>query len=929
MKKMRGKRGLSLLMAVAVSLGMVNFPLVAVSAAEYSEMLNVATEQKVADNGDIITYTVPAGKQTVGRDLKFTADWTRPKSATGLSFQLKLSIKEGDAEAQTKSIVEYNNTAIKYFAADGTSTDTGIKFSDLGTSTTFAAESWGNVILELDMANGKFKLTIGGNNTTSSTEYLLLPFTVTDWSDAVLTEIAIEKVNAKNTYQSVKNAVLSYVLSKSDEVEALIAALPQGEELAGISYDDVEALNAKLAAIDVYFNEGVSAGNKAIYDAVVEKLQNLEKDKQGKFTYLVSKLPAEITTSNYQDYDEILAELAEILAEKPELETEIPTEVAKYKNTEKQIEIIGGVIELDGLLDDIAKYKNNVTKQNIANINAIAAEIEPLLQNPDITYNSSKKTVYDNIMAAVAALMGEYDRYIKMDISNSYNAKLYAEQAEATLDNPEFYAPNFSGANINYKPDWVMHKPVIENALDASGVIYSNKEIPIYVDTTGGVIIGSAGDNTITEITIPVQKGYYESVSVATRSSFAQKNTFGYTVNYADGSTVSLDCDYAPMWKGAASGFGVTMSSNQIDIAYDLSYIKDWIKFSKVSSNNSYPLLNNSDSSTPEYEQQTSYSDLLVPVLTLTTDPTKIVESVTISSLQKISTDVLGITATLPSESVAKASIEAAIQDLKGSEVTAANSKTELEAIATVMDRYMAADGTDKNIADIDVYNTLKATYDANVVTVLEKLATTGWRNAVASFNFLNPINEAGIESYISVTKNGAEFNDYTVEVTNSGKNIEILIDNNLDYTREFIVTVNGALTSGGSDKTFTLGQSNRLTLKPTAPIAIASFDLKNENGTALESLSSKNHGDKVKVFVDLLNSSISPKQGYSMSIGLYDAKGKLIEGYVRNGELDEGMNKGETFEFTLDLTNGANEIRCFVMESYETMREFDYAEVN
>lgn len=635
MKRMKGKRGLSLLMAAAVSLGILNFQLVSVSAAEYQEMLNVATEQTVDAAGEKITYAVPTDKQIKGRDLKFTADWTRP--ATGLKpreFQLKISMKEGDADPITVSVLGYKNDTIYYFKADDSYAETGVKFSMLGTASTFPANSWGNMILELDMTKGQFKLTIGGNSSTASTEYIELPFTVSDWGSVVLTEIIIEKTESQQSKQSVKNAVISYMISKQDEVHALIAKLPQGEDVERISYGDVDGLETKIDAIDAYFNEGVSADteHKAIYDAVVAKLTALENDKSGKFTYLVGKLPpaADISSSNYMNYNEILAELSEILDKNPNLETDISEDVAKYKAVEKQIEIVGGEIKLDDLLDDIARYKNNVTKQTLANINAISVEIEALLQNPDITYNATKKNVYDDIMTAVAVLLGEYNRYITMDISNSYNAKLYAELEEATLDNSEFYAPNFSGANINYKPDWVMNKKSIENSLDIESVIYSNKDIPIYIDTTGGVIIGTAGDKTVQDVTIPIQRGYYESVSVATRSSYALANTFAYKVNYADGTSKLFDCKYAPMWKGDSSGFGIVYSSNQIDVAYDLSYIKDWIKFSKGSSEDTYPLLNNSVATTNQYEFQENYPNLYVPVLTLETDPAKIVESVTI-----------------------------------------------------------------------------------------------------------------------------------------------------------------------------------------------------------------------------------------------------------------------------------------------------------
>ena len=709
----------------------------------------------------------------------------------------------------------------------------------------------------------------------------------------------------KNTIRGMNIfALTGHKISPTEAMNKRIDLLPEADKINFGNYlnykEEVASIVRNIADKGIILDDA----RKAKIETIAKNINEYENNPAEGIKYLIAQLPnaEDINESNFSEYEKDTAAIAEKLTE--EIKSEIPEEMLlKFKAVKEKIEKLSDEKELKALIESLPAA-SEITKRNCSDYDTAIARIEDLLEK-GIDTDESLKTKFEEVKTAIAEKKSAYDAYIVSNYSDSYNAIVYSDR-NISLDDPIYRTPNFLGAQSNnqieqFYPSEILNKEAFDKKKNSKNIIYSEKgEIPFYIDTEGGIILGTNGEGYVNTMEIPIASGYYDAVSVALYSTYQiDAHLFEFKINYADGTSTTDPNWLLPAPKRTVAEFDGSCVKDYLSFAYDPS---DPYGSSVVyrRSGRNYPYIN---------------FNLNIPIVTLEADSSKIVKSI---SLTEVDTwraiAVLGITGHLP-ESAAdlKARIESVIESLNESAI--AGDIDKIEAVKNMLAVYENVSGAEE-ISNISKFRSIEKVFDETVVEVTDASDYTGYDSTKVTFKFKNTIDTTNIAKYVTVTLNGAEFDGYTV-MTPDDKTVEVSAANDLDYSRKFAV----ALSPNLPDKRvsgFTLRRNYKYFFTPTAPMELARLQVLNEAGEETEI--SQNSGKSVRVSMDLKNNSAptGEKANYAVSVCLYDKDNKLVKIYMSQGNLKIGDNK--EINCTFDIPDAQSSVKCFVLDGYSSM---------
>ncbi len=878
---------------------------------EQTSGADVSVTQGTMDEAGKELY-VHASGDYYGAYMIFEADVQRPEQTSGVYGQSKcvgveLTVKADENSAEQLVNIIYLNhwkfmhTGESYAYDDKTNC---LSFTYYEPQT--AVGSYARLKLEVDLENSQYRITLGNGDTGGNqvTDWYDLPSGISDWSQACITKVGFKGYSFPNGFSvQVKNMSLTKKKTQLELVNEKIDALPEASTLNFGNYIPVKEAIAEIEA-DIESNSlTIDASRAQILADLKTAIETLENSPVEEVKWLIDSMKSadEIDENNFEDYIDSVNTITEKLTE--QMKQEIGEErVNKYEAAKAKIEKLADEKRLAELVAALPSAAE-IDKKNLAETEEMVAEIKALLDKLGIT---TEPQAYTEAVAKITELKSDFDRYITMDLSGSFNAKVF--ETAATIGSVSATAnsqnPNYIGT-MNAWPSMVLNKAAFEEIRNSEGIIYSNKEVPFKVSTDGGLVVGTAAKNAVSEIEIPVSIGAYEEVSAAFYVHYGIKAAnFELRVNYTDGTSVSdpdWDLPVQTANPSTWSCFGATLTNN---------WVTDYITYPTASffeagnSGASYTL------------KGANYSSV---VATLQTDPTKLVKSIYIKeNSNSLSVAVLGVTGKLQAHEEVKARIEGIIDGLSENPAEMASDIEDIDAVTNMIEKYESVPNAPA-ISNKAKYETIKQIYDTSAVILTNAYNATDYEYSKAVFEFKNPIGTRLVESMVTVTINGKDVDEPVINVLNN-KSFEVSFVNDLDYDKEYVITISASLPDE-NETGFTLRQDYTYTFKPTAPMELQTLTVKKDGAeTALDALSA---GDEFSVDLKLVNNSaekVTDGKNYAVSICLFDEKGVPVKIYMEQGNMAIGGKLEKTFTFTAPDSNST--IECFILDGYSTMNK-------
>ena len=687
--------------------------------------------------------------------------------------------------------------------------------------------------------------------------------------------------------------------SRADEIKSMIDSLPDADD---IDFGNYAQYKAAVLEIQSAIEGGIVIDDERIakLQAIVTKINNYDSNPAKGVKYLIDNMPEadNINESNYLQYTGTVSTVESNLADGVEIDED---RMLKFNGIKEKIAQLTKEHELKTLINSLPEA-SEISQKNYTLYIKTLNKIEEYI-TAGISADSELIEKYLAVKEAVIAVENEYDPYVTIDYSDSYNAIVYAT-SDITINDPECHTPLFIGtrqndATVQFYPTKILNKKTFNAMRNDNGIIYSTiNEVPFYIDTDGGVILGSNGAGKIHSIEIPVESGIYESISLALYGSYKiEPEMFEFKINYTDGSS-TVDPDWLlPAPTASAGGFAGSCVDDYLSFIYDK---------------------NNPETTAAELSRNgeiyyTLASNIFSPVITLAADKTKVVKSISVTQTDEWrAIAIMGITCRLLSQTEAKRCIEGLIDGLNINRMLEDYDK--IVALKNMLARYENSTGADE-ISNIEQFKAIENVFDSMVVKVDGASDITDYDKARVTFEFKNAVDTDNFKKYVSVKLNNNLFTEYEINALND-KTVELVFENDLNYDKKYDITISKTLPDK-SMSGFILRKDYKYSFNPKAPMELKEFSVKDDKGAETEL--SQNSGKNITVSLALEN-NMAASGGYAVSVCLYDKDNKLVKAYMNQRYLAAGDMFEKTVQFY--VPDNASSLRCFMLDGFTTMNK-------
>lgn len=691
-------------------------------------------------------------------------------------------------------------------------------------------------------------------------------------------------------------------VSKKEEITEQIASLPNASEINFGNYTNYKEL---VEEINNAVNNGIEVddSDKSKITEIYNKIQELENNPIEEINYLIDNLSGEneISEENVDENAEKIRAIEEKLTEESDIDIE---RLQKYQQVKERVTTVTNIRDLKKLIDFLPEAEK-ITLENYFEYTQTIEAIQKLLDSGTET-DSQRINKFEEVKKAVYEAQYTYNPYVTMDFSESYNAVIFGT-TQITTDDPMCVTPYYLGArqsdaSVERYPTMILNKNAFNNLKKKDGIIYSaEKQMPLYVDTEGGVILGSNAKNRILEKNIPVKQGNYKNISIAAASTYQiEPSQFKFVINYTDG-TSTIDPDWLiPQQQTNFSAFS------------EYECVSDYI-FAEYDADNkeeTSPILRRNGKNYMPQEYGTAF-----PIVTLEAEAEKTVKSITLTQTDEWrSIAVLAITAELPSQTELKEIIEKNISELDENNIP--NEYDKIYTLSNMIEKYSGTVGS-QPIDNIEKFERISKKFFGSIVEIESVTNRTDFNNTIVQIDFKNNIDTSDLMSLIKVTSNDETVNDYIVNVI-SENSIEIILENDLNYNKTYSVIISSKLSSA-VDSEFTMKNEYVYKFTPEIPLSVEELSLTDGMGNNIESIVNEN---RVYAKIKVKNNTLVPKTQYALSLCLFDEDNKLIKIYLEQHEIAVNSTDEKTFSFDIPSDNKKYKLICFVMDGFSSMNK-------
>lgn len=537
--------------------------------------------------------------------------------------------------------------------------------------------------------------------------------------------------------------------------------------------------------------------------------------------------------------------------------------------------------ELEAFLNKLPESEEDITKENCADVITVIDSIE--------AYDGYESVLTEEEMNKIAAfklkankLLNGYSEYIPVDISGSFNAKVFADEGKAIDDFDDVlkYISRYTNIDGKWVPrtDRAMNRNFFERNKKSDGFFYSNDGVRFLVDTTGGVVYG--GRTTKLQDEKIVLDGVYANkllfVIVGTKNTDKTRTNL-INVEYYDG----------------------TVSKNTYEATEFINTKPDgdFITGSNISIKDKNGTL----------DAPVRYSN----IVSVDTDYSKPIKSITFSTSDQYGGwAAIGVTAQVSEEDSAKKDIENKIDGVLNADIS--RIEGELNGIYKLVENYNKAFGSEplKNYDKfIEIYNK----YYQQAAKVESSSYKTRHDYTSAEIKFLNDMDEKSLLSSVLVEVNSKESKDYTVSY--SDKLLTVKIKNDFEYNKNIKITVkSGAASVHG----MALADDYSVSFAEEMPVGFSKIVLEDENGKEISDLKGMK-GKTVTLKINFKNYTVSEGQDYLISVICSDKNSRLKKSYTLKGILAEGETLYD--EFVFETEDESETIEVFALDSIDSLK--------
>lgn len=722
-------------------------------------------------------------------------------------------------------------------------------------------------------------------------------------------EKKLSSISISGVLNSEGLAILAISLEAASEAELLAEKIDALPEADAVNFGNYKTYKDAVLAVKASLDAGVTVDSTRTEkaEALIALIEKFDSDPAEEVKYLIDQLPgAGEIASNYEEYAEKLAEISEKLTD--EIKAKIDQErLDKFSAVGAAVKTESDKAELKNLIA-VLPEASDITDSNYSKYETTLEKIAEMLE-AGVFASEADKEKYEAVKAAVSGVKYTYSPWVMMDLSKSYNAKLYGT-SDMTTDDPTVRTPAYMGTYLG-KADGSQYPQKIlnKNLLSKNPVVYGDStKIPMSIDTSGGILLGACNPETLnvatSQMEIPITQGNYESVSILTCSiNQITAEQFKFQINYTDGTT-----DVDPAWTLPDFGVSIEALKNK-DIEYNKETtlsVADSVLF-KLDRTSEETMM----ASTLWYERNgTAYTkrygaDVALPIVTLAADPQKTVKSITLEENDRYRcTALFSVTAKLPDQETLKGIIESKISAINKDNLAAESDN--IYAVINMMKAYEGKTGSGEISGAAD-FAAIRNTFENSIVEVESVGTKTDLKNITTTVKFKNAVDTEKLADYVTLTLDGAAFSDYKLEIK-SGREADIVIKNDLNYDKAFKLTLSGKLQAA-TDKSFKLGADYSYEFAPEAPVSIEKFDVTCETVSG---------GEKISFDVSVKNNTVSPNTNCVISICVHDEADTLVKSFVKQGKIAPGESIGKSDSVT--LPSGKYSVTCFVLDGFATM---------